>query len=109
MQPWMIIAALIGVGILVLLVAPTIHRRINANSRAAAEQGRRDRADALRRSSSGAERLIADAGVAVRIRDLLLLRGVRVELVRESEGVVVVYERTHEDALERAIAEIEND
>ncbi len=104
----MIIAALVGAGILVLLVAPTIHRRINANSRAMAEKGRRDRADALRRSSTGAERLISDAAAAVRIRDALLLRGVRVELVQESEGVVLVYERADDETVARAIADFES-
>lgn len=108
MQPWMIIAGLVGAGVLVLLVAPTIHRRINARSRSQAEEGRRSRATQLRTSETGRERLFPDATAAVRLRDALLLRGVRVELVRESGGVVLVYDRDDEETVLAAIEEAES-
>lgn len=87
----MIIAALVGAGILVLLVAPTIHRRINAKSRESAETRRIERAHTLRESPDGESTVFDTANHAVLVRDRLLLRGVRAEVTQEDGRTTLIY------------------
>lgn len=91
MAPWMVIAALIGAGIIVLLVAPTIHRRINAKSRETAESSRIERAQVLRESPEGESTHFDTAAHAVTVRDRLLLRGVRAEIIRDGAKTALIY------------------
>lgn len=106
MAPWMVIAALIGVGFLVLLVAPTLHRSINARSRATVEAKRVGRAHDLRASPEGATRSFADARIAMSVRDRLLLRGVRAEVVSEPNSTVLIYRAADGETLDSVIAEL---
>lgn len=96
MAPWMVIAALIGAGIVVLLIAPTIHRRINTKSRETAESTRIARAQALRESHDGVSRIFANASHAVKLRDRLLLRGVRAEVISEGGQTILIYRSAEE-------------
>ena len=106
MAPWMVIVGLIAVGFLVLLIAPTVHRSINARSRASVETARVDRANALRDSSDGATRQFGDAATAMRVRDRLLLRGIRTEVVPDRGNVVLIYRLADEPTLKDVIAEL---
>lgn len=81
LQPWMIFVGVLVVGFFVLLIAPTIHRRINTKSRTEAQAARQTRADELLRSDAGESRRVATAADGALLRDRLLLRGVRSELV----------------------------
>lgn len=106
MAPWMVIAALIGTGFAVLLIAPTVHRRINVRSRSEAERARRDRVANLRDSPDGASHSFASARHAVAVRDVLLLRGVRAEVVSTDTSTELVYRREDADAVEAAVSEL---
>ena len=105
----MVIVGLIGAGFVVLLVAPTIHRNINAKSRATAEAGRIARANELRASSDGSVREFTDAASAVRVRDRLLLRGVRAEVVPGHGHTALVYHAGDEPVIDEVIRELGND
>lgn len=107
MAPWMVIVGLIASGFLVLLIAPTVHRSINAKSRASVETARVDRANALRDSADGAIRSFPDAATAMRVRDRLLLRGIRTEVVPEKGHVVLIHHLADAAALDEVIAELE--
>jgi len=87
----MVIAALIGAGVIVLLVAPTIHRRINAKSRETAESSRIERAQVLRESPEGESTHFETTAHAVKVRDRLLLSGVRAEIIRDGAKTALVY------------------
>lgn len=91
MAPWMIVALVIAVGFVVLLIAPTIHRKINHNSRTQAENQRISRAESLRSSEMGATLSFARAADAAAVRDRLLLNGVRAELVQENGETIMIY------------------
>jgi len=106
MAPWMVIVALIATGFVVLLIAPTVHRSINAKSRASVEAARVGRANALRGSADGATRSFSNAAVAVRIRDRLLLRGVRAEVVPNEGSALLIYRSCDEQVLEDVITEL---
>ncbi|MFT7473347.1 MAG: hypothetical protein ACI81L_000262 [Verrucomicrobiales bacterium] len=106
MAPWMVIVGLIGTGFVVLLVAPTIHRRINARSRHDAETARLERATRLRNSRDGASSTFNSGADAVRVRDRLLLRGVRSELIYEGEQTLLVYPGEDGLVVEGVIAEL---
>lgn len=106
MAPWMVIVGLIGAGFVVLLVAPTIHRSINARSRARAEQVRVDRAQVLQSSSDGASREFTSFAAAVRVRDRLLLRGVRAEVVDDEGRATLIYAADATDTIEEVMREL---
>ncbi len=102
----MIVALVIGAGFIVLLIAPTIHRRINAKSRRVAESKRVDRAEALRTSPVGAVQSFVKARDAALLRDRLILRGVRSELIQEAEKTLVVYNVSDTDAVNALMSEL---
>jgi|GEM_PF-1303593 len=106
MAPWMVIVGLIVIGFVVLLVAPTVHRRINANSRAIAETGRIERAKALRDSPNGASRTFDTARQAVRVRDRLLLRGVRSELLSEDGDAALIFNSADATVVDSVLDEL---
>lgn len=93
----MIVALVVGAGFVVLLIAPTIHRRINENSRQAREESRVSRAERLRSSADGAVLTFDRSIQAAQLRDKLLLAGVRVELLKEGSQTLVVYNRADEE------------
>ena len=95
----MIVALVVGAGFIVLLIAPTIHRRINENSRNAAESARLSRANELRNSADGATLVFDRAADATMLRDRLLLRGTRAELVEENGKVLLVYSKADQDVV----------
>lgn len=106
MAPWMVIAALIGIGFVVLLVAPTLHRSMNARSRAAVEARRVDRANDLRHSPDGATRSFVDAKTAMSVRDRLLLRGVRAEVVPDGSSATLIYRAADAETLQSVVTEL---
>lgn len=103
----MIIALLIGAGLVVLLVAPTIHRNINAKSRREAENQRVSRVASLRASEAGSEREFAKATDAALLRDRLLLRGVRAELIQERGRTLLVYNATDDETVSALTLELD--
>ena len=102
----MVITALIVGGFVVLLVAPTLHRRINARSRDAAELKRVERAATLRDSADGTSRDFGVAANALKVRDRLLLRGVRSEVVSEDGTTTLIYEIANEDIVDSVMNEL---
>ncbi len=106
MAPWMVITGLIVAGFVVLLIAPTIHRRINTNSRETAEANRIARAQELQSSSDGESRPFGNAADAVRMRDRLLLRGVRSEVVTEDGQTILIYRSSDADTVTAVQAEL---
>jgi len=109
MAPWMVIVGLIGIGFVVLLVAPTVHRSINARSRASAEQVRVERAHLLRSSPDGASRTFPSFAAAVQVRDRLLLRGVRAEVVQDEGRAALIYAAGESETLESVMRELDID
>ncbi len=106
MQPWMILALLLGAGVVVLLIAPTLHRRSVANSRAGLAASRDRRVAELRASADGIEYPM-EARAALRVRDALLLRGVRTEVVTEDDaGATLVGRQEDRATIEAAIEEL---
>lgn len=87
----MIVAVVIGIGFVVLLIAPTIHRNINQKSRDEAENLRVSRAETLRNSAEGATLSLSRAADAAALRDRLLLNGVRAELIQENGETLMIY------------------
>jgi len=108
MQPWMVLALVVGAGFVTLLIAPTIHRRINAKSRQQVVDARADRAR-TRRSEGASTREFADAGECVRVRDRLLLRGVRAEVLEESGSWLLLFDESDATNVDAAISEIDKD
>lgn len=106
MQPWQILALVVGAGFLTLLVAPTIHRRINAKSRREVAESRAIRARE-RRSQGAAYREFRDAAQCVRLRDRLLLRGVRSEVLEESDRWLLLFDAQDSATVEAVIAELD--
>ena len=106
MSPWMDIAALIVGGFIVLLIAPTLHRRINARSREAAESKRVERAATLRDSNEGTSRRFESAYHAVKVRDRLLIRGVRAEIVAVEGPTTLIYKIADEQVVLDVMAEL---
>ena len=102
----MIVALVIGAGFVVLLIAPTIHRKINAKSRQEAESKRLDRAESLRSSSSGEVLAFTKASEAALLRDRLILVGVRSELLQEDGQTLVVYNSVDEKKVEALVTEL---
>lgn len=93
----MIVAVVIGIGFVVLLIAPTIHRRINENSREQARAAKQSRASELLQSADGASLSFENATSAAKLRDRLLIRGVRSELLPDAGKTLVVFDRSDED------------
>lgn len=103
MQPWMILALLLGAGVVVLLIAPTLHRRSVSNSRAGLADARDRRVAELRAGPDAVEFDLAGKD-ALRIRDALLLRGVRTEVVRQAGGATLVGHSADREVIVAAIA-----
>ena len=82
-----------------------MHRRVNARSRHTAESQRIDRATALRDSPEGASRSFKRAADAVAVRDQLLLRGVRCEVIADEPGAALVYRREDDDVVSTVLEE----
>lgn len=102
----MIVALVIAAGFVVLLIAPTIHRNINAKSRSEAESKRLGRAESLRSSPDGAAKGFAKAADAALLRDRLILVGVRSELLQENGQTLVVYPAADRGAVEELVTEL---
>ena len=100
------IFGLLAIGFAVLLVAPRIHRKVNARSRSRAETRRSRRVAALRASPGGVEVPVDTHEVAVRARDMLLLRGVRVEVASDAPGARIVTTAADRAAVEAVLSEI---
>ena len=107
LQPWMIFVGVLVVGFFVLLIAPTIHRRINTKSRTEAQAARQTRADELLRSDAGESRRVATAADGALLRDRLLLRGVRSELVVDDDGPLVAFEVEDAGVVDAVIDELD--
>lgn len=97
---------LLGVGFVVLIFAPTVHRRSNARSRELAETSRRDRAQELRDSPNGRSQTFTRFDTAVAVRDRLLLRGVRAEVISEQGSPVLIYHANDEATVGAVIEEV---
>ena len=104
----MILALLIGGGFITLLVAPTIHRRINASSRRQVAESRADRARE-RKVSGAASRAFTDARECVRARDRLLLHGVRAEILQDSGDWLLLFDDEDTEVVDAAIAELDTE
>lgn len=102
----MIVALVVAAGFVVLLIAPTIHRRINENSRQAREDSRVSRAETLRSSWNGSVLSFDNASRAAKLRDRLLLSGVRTELISEGSQTLVVYDRRNEATVHRVLDDL---
>lgn len=102
----MIVALVVGAGFVVLLIAPTIHRRINEKSRNEAESTRVSRAESLRTSADGATLHFDNAGKAALLRDRLLLNGVRSELIQEEAETLLIYNRGDEATVSNVKGEL---
>ena len=104
----MIVAIVVGIGFVVLLIAPTIHRRINENSRQQARDLKESRAAALLDSPEGSSLAFGDARQAAQLRDRLLIRGVRAELLRTPNETLVVFHTQDEPTVTRVTNELDN-
>ena len=102
----MVIAGLIGIGFAVLLIAPTVHRRINMRSRETAEASRVARAEALQSSSDGQTSTFDAASDAISVRDRLLLRGVRSEVVSQSGKIALIYKASDAETVSVVMDEL---
>ena len=109
MQPWIVIAILLTTGAALLVVAPRLHRRSLERARRRLERDHRRRVEALRARPGADEVRVADRATAVRARDRLLLRGVRVEIVESTEGVVLVHTASDSDEVADAVAAVATD
>ncbi len=103
----MIVALVVGAGFVVLLIAPTIHRKINEKSRRAREDSRVARAEALRTSADGTVLSFERSAHAAQLRDRLLLSGVRAELIQEEGHTLVVYNQNDEETVVAVRAELD--
>lgn len=106
MSPSTIIFTLLGLGFVVLLVAPRLHRRSNARSLADAERQRSDRITKMRGSPTSAEVTVGSKGLAVRARDVLLLRGVRTEILVVPDEVVLLTTNAERSVVESVVDEL---
>lgn len=93
----MIVAVVIAIGFVVLLIAPTIHRRINAKSREQARVAKESRAATLLKSPDGVSLSFESATSAAQLRDRLLIRGVRSELLPAAPHTLVVFNKSDEE------------
>ncbi|MGI9604970.1 MAG: hypothetical protein ACR2P0_02405 [Acidimicrobiales bacterium] len=105
MPPWTILALILGIGFVVLLFAPRLHRRSMARSRESMESARLARVAAMRSKPSVIEIDVDSAVNAARIRDALLLRGVRVEIATDEDRHVLVTHESDETAVRSVIEE----
>lgn len=104
----MILALLIGAGFVTLLVAPTLHRRNKQKSRREVAQARTERARE-RRAEGAASRSFGEAAECVRVRDRLLLRGVRAEVLEEDGSWLLLFDGNDAETVDAAIAEVGTD
>lgn len=86
----MIIVALMLLGFVTLLVAPRLHRRSTVRARTVADSHRAERTAELRAAPDAVEHRVDSMAVATRLRDALLLRGVRSAVVEEGDAAVVI-------------------
>lgn len=86
----MIIAVVIAAGFLVLLIAPSLHRRSIQKSRDEAAAKKVERAESFRRERSTEEHVLETPADAVRARDALMLQGVRSEVITGENGTVLL-------------------
>lgn len=107
MAPWMVIAGLIVAGFVVLLIAPTVHRRINNKNRETAEANRVARAQQLQTSADGESRPFSSAVNAMRMRDRLLIRGVRSEVVTNDGQTTLIYRSSDAEIVEAVLTELD--
>lgn len=105
MPPWTILALILGIGFVVLLFAPRFHRRSMQRSRQAMEDARDSRVTEMRASDDAVEFEVESAAVAARLRDVLLLRGVRVEIGSGGGACHIVAHRQDTDVVSAAIEE----
>lgn len=91
MQPWMVIALLLGGGVVLLIVAPRLHRRSLARAWTRAEAAHARRVEELRRAPDSIETVVPETIPALEVRDALLLRGVRAEIVGLPGATVLVH------------------
>ena len=105
MSPTQIIVGLMVLGVLVLLVAPTLHRRSTNKSRVARRDQRLERVAELRQQGRTAEYRMSGTQAA-RARDALLLQGVRAELDSDSESSLLIVDREDAEACEKALTQI---
>jgi len=103
----MVITGLIVIGFVVLLIAPTIHRRINEKSRHEAEAHRVARAQALQNSNDGESRQFRSVSDAISMRDRLLLRGVRSEVVDENGTTMLIYPAADSETVAAVAVELD--
>lgn len=104
----MILALVVGAGFVTLLVAPTIHRRINAKSRGEVARSRAERArDRLSEGASSRE--FSDASRCVRVRDRLLLRGVRAEVLEDAGTWLLLFDADDAEKVDLAIGELDTE
>ncbi len=105
MSPTQVIVAVMALGFVVLLVAPSVHRRNTLRSREAAVAARSQSARRLR-DAGGLERRLDPVVDAVRVRDALILRGVRAEILRDRSGVSIVFDAADAETVDSVLAEL---
>ena len=100
------LAGLMTLCLVLLIVAPRAHRRVLERVRRSSAREQQRRIDDLRTRSDVAEIGPIDAAIGARVRDTLLLRGVRVELVEASGGARLVYAAEYAADVEAVVAEL---
>lgn len=107
MQPWMLIALLLGGCLMLLIVAPRVHRRSLQRANDRARRGRQGRIDDLRARPGTVETEVPDVATAVRARQTLLLRGVRAEIVPGAAGsAILVHPSEDAEMVETVVARL---
>ncbi len=99
----MVIVTVMVLGFVVLLIAPTVHRRRAVRSRETVAADREARAR-KRRDDGAASRSMTDHQLAIRARDSLLLRGVRAELLREGSSTALVFDPVDESTVDDVLS-----
>lgn len=87
----MLIALLLVGCVVLLIVAPRLHRRSLDRARSRAEAARARRIDELRDRPDSIETVVPETVAALEVRDALLLRGVRAEIVALPGATVLVH------------------
>jgi hypothetical protein len=102
----MIVAGLLVVGAALLLVAPRWHRQVLGRAQTRADVARRQRVDELRARPGSAALAVPGIGLAHHAARRLLLRGVRVEIVDDSDGVTLVHDAESSEAVAAVVREL---
>ena len=105
MSPTQIIVGLMVLGVLVLLVAPSLHRRSTNKSRIARRDQRLERVAEMREQDRTAEYRMS-AAQSARVRDSLLLQGIRAELDSDSESSLLIVDIDDAGECEAALTQI---